>query len=221
MHLPTLRQGLSAVFDLFSHYACLGCAARTHDPSPLCASCLTCLEPAPSPPDDVRVAWAFDGPLVRAVHRAKFGGDPTVARRLGALLLPACEDLDGAVELVVSVPLGAKRLFLRGYNQSTELARAAAKTLGAPIAYDAIERIRETPTQTALDRAARRRNVENAFSARERRVGGRAVLLIDDVVTTGATLEACREALMRAGARSVTCAALAHATLRASLPADR
>lgn len=221
MTLSALWRALPDALDLFSHYDCLGCDDRCPDVRPFCDRCRAALDPALSPPPEVRVAWAFSGALVHAVHRAKFGGSPAVPARLGELLAAHTTDLHDAIDAVVPVPLGRWRLLRRGYNQAGELARAVARTLRCPIGWDAVERARETPTQTALSREARQHNVHGAFRAHPRAVRGARVLLLDDVVTTGATLAACREALLDAGASSVTCAALAHAALLASLPSDR
>jgi ComF family protein len=114
----------------------------------------------------------------------------------------------------VPVPLHPSRLAERGYNQSSLLARRVARHLGAPFAPLALARARDTPKQATLDREARLANVAGAFRVREpTRVYGRAVLLVDDVSTTGATLAACAQALQAAGASAVATAVLARAGL--------
>ena len=110
----------------------------------------------------------------------------------------------------VPVPLHPSRLAERGYNQAALLGSRLAGHLGAQSLPLALERICDTPRQTTLDRAARTRNVADAFRARPRsRVSGRQVLLIDDVRTTGATLAACARALREAGATRVSAAVVA------------
>jgi predicted amidophosphoribosyltransferase len=102
-----------------------------------------------------------------------------------------------------------RRRRARGFHPAGVLARAAARRLGAPLAFDALVAVRETASQTGLDRAARRRNVRDAFAPRPGFAAPPVVALVDDVATTGATLVACARALRRAGARRVVaiCAA--------------
>lgn len=112
------------------------------------------------------------------------------------------------VDVVVPVPLHAGRLAERGYNQAALLARPVARVIGAPLACRALVRVRATERQASLDREARLANVVDAFACRGD-VRGRRVLLVDDVTTTGATLNACRSALAVAGARDVVALVLA------------
>lgn len=114
-----------------------------------------------------------------------------------------------AVDLVVPVPLYYRREQERGFNQSVLLARAVAAASGLSVDERALARIRETVPQVALDVHERRVNVMGAFEAYPNRVEGRRVLLVDDVCTTGATMEACGQALTAARARTVWGFALA------------
>jgi ComF family protein len=111
----------------------------------------------------------------------------------------------------VSVPLARRRRIERGYDQAALLADALARAAGRPRARRALARVRETPPQVGRSRAERARNVAGAFAASARDVAGRDVVLVDDVVTTGATADAAAQALRRAGARSVVVVALARA----------
>lgn len=146
-----------------------------------------------------RAIGAYDGALRSIVHALKYGGRRSVARPLAALLAGAgAEVLEGA-DLVVPVPLHRSKRRRRGFNQAEDLARH----LGLPVAA-ALTRRRRTASQTGLPAAARRANVAGAFRlARRARVAGAVVVLIDDVSTTGATLEACAGALLEGGAREV------------------
>jgi len=117
-------------------------------------------------------------------------------------------------DCVVPVPLHAARLRRRGFNPATLLARQVARAAGAPIAHGALARTRDTPSQTGLGRAARRANVRGAFRAR--RLDGASVWLVDDVVTTGATLEECARVLRAAGARKVAALCAARTPLQAA-----
>jgi ComF family protein len=181
-----------------------GCARCGHPgPDALCGACLA------SPPefDAVRAGGLFGGPLADAVHALKYGGRPALARPLGTWLAARALLSRGAV--VVSVPLARGRRIERGYDQAALLADAVARAAGARRARAVLRRTRETPPQVGKTRAERARNVAGAFEA-SRPVSG-DVILVDDVVTTGATADAAAGALRRAGARSVVVVALARA----------
>ena len=115
-------------------------------------------------------------------------------------------------DVIVPVPLHYTRLASRGFNQSAWLADAVSRRTGVPVSVDALKRTRRTPTQGGLSAKARRRNMAGAFAPHPKRTGhvqGKRVLLVDDVLTTGATLSACTRALKRAGARHVDVLVLA------------
>jgi ComF family protein len=152
----------------------------------------------------------FEEPLRELVHLFKYAGVTALARPLGRLLRRALPR-DRRFDLIVPTPLHWRRRWTRGYNQAMLLARELAPTLGLkPV--NALRRTRATSTQTGLSRTARRANVAGAFTVWDASlVRGRRVLLVDDVMTTGATLRACAAALKRAGAQSVSIAVLARA----------
>jgi ComF family protein len=179
-----------------------------------CAPCASTVAPAPSQGAQGRAAFSYDGAVARAIVRLKYERRPDLARPLGDLLWRALEPgrdaLHGSV--VVPVPLHASRLATRGFNQSMLLAQRVARGLRAPLWPLALRRLRDTPHQAALDRQARVTNVASAFAVRRaQRIRGRRVLLIDDVRTTGATLEACELILRAAGALDVRWAVVAQA----------
>jgi ComF family protein len=173
----------------------------------LCAACLA----RPPSFSRARAILAYDEESRAAIlalkHADRLELVPDFARWLGRVGRPLLEDCD----MVLPVPLHASRLWLRRYNQSAELARRLAANWGK--AYDplALVRSRRTDSQGAMPSArARRRNVLSAFRAPfPERVKGRKVLLIDDVLTTGATAEACSRALRRAGAADIAVLTLA------------
>jgi ComF family protein len=171
----------------------------------LCAECRR----APPAFASATAPHQYGGQLAVALLRLKYARAGHLARPLGALLAPALRRLrdDRPGILVVAVPLHPRRLRQRGYNQSALL---AGEALGESPASGLLERVRPTAGQAGLDRAQRRRNLRGAFRA-DPRVGGREVLIIDDVLTTGATAGACAEALLAAGARAVHVLVLARA----------
>jgi ComF family protein len=154
----------------------------------------------------------YGGAVARTIARLKYERRPDLSRPLADLLWRATEPRAQflASHAVVPVPLHPSRLAERGYNQSALLARPLARRLGVPFWPLALARVRDTPGQASLDRAARLTNVRGAFKVRQREhVSGRDILLVDDVCTTGATLDACTAALRESGARSVACAVVA------------
>jgi ComF family protein len=149
----------------------------------------------------------FQGLLRRLLLRLKFNGHVTLARPLGLLLArhPDCAKL--SVDCVIPVPLHRSRLARRGYNQALELAKPLAAALHLPCESRLLERIRATAPQTGENLALRQRNTRGAFSASSH-VRGIRILLLDDIVTTGATMEAAANALLEAGAKGVSVAAV-------------
>ncbi len=156
------------------------------------------------PPYDRLIAgWSYQPPLDEVIRALKFGRLEYLGKHLAESLAPL---LDGALDadLVVPVPLHWRRRLARGYNQAEAIARPLAARLGLDLAR-ALRRRRATPPQTALERRRRVRNLRGAFAvARRHDPRGRRVLLVDDVFTTGATLEAAAACLKRAGAARVT-----------------
>ena len=187
------------------------------------AECGPCRDDAPGY-DGARSFGLYTGKLRQAVLRVKFGGDERLGVRLGEWLAPTWDALppggDFGSPLIVPVPLHPSRRRERGFNQSELLARGLVRELGrrsdgaAPqVAKSCLRRKRATPPQTGLSVAARRENLRGAFEVvKPGEVRGRAIVLVDDVMTTGATLSACARALRRAGAAQVMGLTLARAT---------
>jgi len=173
------------------------------------------------PPDFRRAAAAFvyGGPVARIVLRLKYGREAWLAPPLGRVLAAAAHAsglgaATAAGAVVVAVPLAPARLRSRGYNQAVLLGRAAARTLGLPLAADALARARDPGPQDHHGRRERRERVAGCFAVTTRGarvVEGRPVLLVDDVITTGATASECARVLLAAGAASVDVIAVARA----------
>ena len=164
--------------------------------------------------DAARAAGDYEGSLREILHAFKYEGRRALATPLAAMMRAAGADILVDADWVVPVPLHPWRRMRRGFNQADDLARR----LGVPTLH-ALWRVRATAPQTGLNAAARRRNLQHAFRvspflSRERRhrmVEGRVIVLVDDVRTTGATLEACAAALKGAGAREVRALTVARA----------
>jgi competence protein ComFC len=149
-------------------------------------------------------SWAaFDGPLRNAIHRIKYKQDIGLAENFVQYMVEGIEHQGWIFDMVIPVPLNKTRLKERGYNQSALLAWPIASFFRANYSTNALQRTRNTITQTSLDAESRRNNVNGAFFANPEIVQGKRLLLIDDLATTCATIEACTIALNNAGARSV------------------
>jgi len=210
---PLPRHLARAVLDAFFPPACVDCGRPG---SPFCMGCLAAF-PIPDlhpSQDDRLTAWGstavFGGAIRDALHALKYEGERRMAGPLGARIAAVWRAAGWPVQVVMPVPLSEGRVKERGYNQAALLAGAMAWRAGLPYA-DGLRRTRETHTQVGLGRAARQENVAGAFAADPSVVRGRAVLLIDDVLTTGATLRACAAALWSVGAKAVYALTVAEA----------
>lgn len=166
------------------------------------ALCLAC-HGQKTPLTEVRIVCAFAGASRDAVHALKYKGMFSVAQPVAALMARHYPNWSSPNELVVPIPLHPERVRERGYNQSALLARHLCGHIDLPCDEEALWRTRHTRPQVGLDRTERRQNVLGAFAADRVRVAGKLVLLVDDVCTSGATLEAAGAALLEAGASAV------------------
>lgn len=182
------------------------------DDEPICGACLR-KRPA------YRAAWApfvYEGAAAEAIKQLKYEKKTSLAPLLANLMAPLAERKVRDLErpLVMPVPLHPRRLRERGYNQSLLLARALADIVKLDLDYLSLRRIRHTSPQMALGMDKRHTNVRGAFKVKDdSKWAGRDILLIDDVATTGTTLNECALALMEAGAKAVACLTFAKAAL--------
>jgi ComF family protein len=226
-----MRRWIALGLDVLLPRACATCdrALRTGEPSSLCAacraaivvpamttcarcggpaprSCPSCPQRSPAFTSARSLGWYRPGDprdvLARAVQRLKYRGDPGLAVPLAELLAAHYPFSDTA--LVVPVPLHLSRLRARGYNQALLLARGLARRRGLASSSRLLVRTRATAEHTTLGAEARRANVRDAFGLRPgASLGHTTVVLVDDVLTTGATADACARVLYGAGARQV------------------
>jgi len=163
--------------------------------------------------DRAAVAGPYEGTLRRAIHLLKYDRMTPLARPLGERLALAAQDFS-AFDAIVPAPLHWGRRWDRGFNQAELLAREVSRRTRIPVDRRLL-RTRSTPPQAGLSAAERRRNVQGAFQAAgdKAAIRGKKLIVVDDVMTTGATLEACARALKRAGAAQVAVLTLARADL--------
>jgi ComF family protein len=219
------------LLDLAFPARCPGCG---REGPPICSSCASALDarlelpagvpiglPSSVPPPLLQLEWcaSFSGPVRRALHELKYGGETRLAAPLGEAIARRWARASAGGDVLVPVPVHVERARRRGYDQAELIARVAARVLGLPSA-PILERVRSTIAQFDLDRATRATNVQGAFQLRPppaalasqgpvalrstTSLAGRWIVLVDDVVTTGATLSACAESLLAAGAIGVS-----------------
>jgi ComF family protein len=228
-----LRQAADSVLTVVLAPACAACGALLDSPThgPVCNACWSSILPLTAPlcdrcgdplptwrsisiplalcprcrrgsrrVDRARAIGQYDGALRAIIHALKYEGRRSLARRIAPMLCLRGADVLNGADCVVPVPLHPSRRRARGFNQAADLAR----DLGKPVRH-ALRRSRATPPQTGLPAAQRHRNVRQAFVITRTGLGlaGATVVVIDDVSTTGATLEACARALKDAGVKEV------------------
>lgn len=207
------RACVRAVVDSIAPDYCAACDAPIEVGPIFCSRCGACpAAPAVTGVVPATVGGSYVPPLSTAIRRFKFSHRADLARPLALLLPWPFSDGDGvtAQRVVVPVPLHYTRLVERGFNPAGLLGHALARRVGAAFSPELLQRLRATAQQSRLPARERHANVAAAFRA-PKSAAGRQVVLIDDVVTTGSTLEACRQALYAAGVEHVTVLALAAA----------
>jgi ComF family protein len=219
-----VRSAATRALDLAFPASCAGCG---REGEPICQGCRPTLDarldlppgtplglPADLPASIVQVEWCapFSGVVREALHGLKYGGERRLARPLGAAIARRWAVAGVGGDVVVPVPVHRDREAERGYDQAVLLAESAARELALPMSRS-LERRRATTAQFHLDRADRAANVAGAFrlrpAAHPDRLAGAWIVLVDDVLTTGATLSACAEALLAADVLAVSAVTVA------------
>lgn len=195
------------------HESMTGLGSRRNFP------CADCREKPLKAVHRIHGATLYEDSIAEAIKLLKFHDKQRLARPLGALIVDhALAHLDtGAYDLLIPVPLHRVRLRERGYNQSALLADEAVGAFPRAAVWHGLKRIRPTRTQSKLAGKRRRENVKGAFAVSGDEVAGKRVLLIDDVVTSGGTVEECAKALLRAGVTQVEVLAVALAVRHRAL----
>ena len=190
---PACARGLP-----WNRSACLRCGLPLPLPADACGHC----QRRPPPLTETRAVFRYEPPLDRLLPRLKFHNDLAAGRLCGELMASALADA-GRPDALIPLPLHASRLRERGFDQALELARPLAGALHQPLRDDALLRVRGTAPQSRLDAPARRRNLRRAFAVRPDVALPTHVVLVDDVMTTGATLHAAARVLHKAGVQRV------------------
>ena len=197
----------------FAHRWCPECQSQVDRiPANVCPICgipgswpNICPECTKNPPayTALRSYSNYSGPVRRAIIRLKYSKDIGLGEALANQLAGTLKTLNWPIDMVTCVPLSRGRLRQRGYNQSAMIARPIAMAISQPFLPVLLRKTREAPTQVGLSANDRRKNVDGAFEAGGATLTAKQVLVIDDVTTTGSTMNACARALLDAGAASV------------------
>ena len=199
----------------FNQTACAVCALPLPPNTVEGAVCGRCQKKAPLF-DEAFSVFSYEQPVIWLIQQLKFNEKLAHARLLGELLSASncIEQIQADEDIcILPVPLFKKRLRQRGFNQSIELARALSKKTGWPMELHCVQRVRETSAQTGLDAKARRKNIRGAFEVVESFLQ-KHVVIVDDVVTTGSTVNELSRVLKKSGVKRITVLSLARAPMR-------
>ena len=223
---------LNSIIDLFFPKTCPGCGRVISSDNFLCKDCskeLTFIRPPLCPicgiplefgeshicgkclikPPFFKAARScalYQGPLSKSISLFKYEGVTALARPLSLIMIRALSPFieKANVDLILPVPLHIKRLRQRGFNQALLLARQLGKGLGIPVNGSILKKVKETPPQVGLSQKKRLKNVKGSFKVfSKKEIEDKNILLVDDVFTTGTTVNECSKVLVRAGARGV------------------
>ena len=215
--------GLQQLNALLFPPQCIGCSKVDYD---LCPQCRAMIQPYTAPVsldfiDGFCCVGIHTDMLRKSIHDLKYNNQPQLGNILGNLLFQEVITQNWSIDIIIPVPLHSTRFLKRGYNQAKELLTAVHPSMESAVLINVLQRVRETPSQVGKSATERAHNVRDAFAVRQPHVSeihNKNILIIDDVCTTGATLSACAEALLRAGASKIYAATVSRA---ANVHADR
>ncbi len=208
--------------DVLGYRWCKDCESQVKKISP--PFCLKCGSPEKSSNfakdhcidllqsiDFIRSYAIYEPPLSSAIKKLKYQNDIGIAQVLAFYLVELYNDLNLNIDYVIPVPLGKNRIKERGYNQASLIAKPFSLAIGRPMKTQALFRNKETKSQVGLSREERSENVSGAFTVDNSNLLGKNIILIDDVTTTGSTLEACARELKNKGAKNIVGLTIARA----------
>jgi|FLOH01.1.fsa_nt_gi ComF family protein len=223
MHFLVQRM-TNAFLDLIFPDFCLLCDGKLpYDETDFCLSCASMLPLRPdinmtlSTPDEIFLdnSWSFfdfDKNIQSLIHRLKYSQRERLGVRLSQLGLDSLKDIikNNPIDMILPIPLHSRKFRERGYNQVDKMGKFLAQELGAKFSPKLVKRQKDTSTQTKLNREERKNNMKSAFRVPNvRRIKDASILLVDDVLTTGATANACARILKNEGAKKVSLLTLA------------
>ncbi len=191
---------------------CVRCALPLADVRAKEILCGRCIQKSPKY-DYAHSLFRYEEEIIRLVHQLKFSAKISFARSIGELLLDLADKLDEKPDCILPVPLHSSRIRQRGFNQSIEISRVLAKAMNLPIEYSVIKRHRSTVAQTGLNAKQRQKNIRGAFSVIEK-INHQHILIIDDVMTTGATVNELASLLKKNGVYRVGVLCIARAPVK-------
>ncbi len=202
-----------AFFDFLFPEACIGCKAKN---VVLCEKCLMSFPPPPATAENIFAATCYKNEVVKkSIWLLKYRGVKKLAEPLAELLFQRTKNIlpidNPAETLIIPIPLSPGRMKARGYNQTELIGLSLSDKMSIKISADVLYKIKETPSQVEIkDRNKRLKNILGAFEVKNPEiVENKTVILIDDITTTGATLNEAREVLQKAGAKKIICLVVA------------
>lgn len=175
----------------------------------LCGECLQ-LKPTV---DYTHSVFYYESPIDHLIGKMKYEGDLSCAAVLGDLLLESVSNIDQIPDVLIPVPLHNKRLVKRGFNQSIEISRAISKQLDVPLKIQCVQRTKPTQAQQSLNLKQRKQNIKGCFEV-QKTLNYKHVVLIDDVITTGSTVNELARVLKKSGVEKVSVWSIARAVLK-------
>jgi competence protein ComFC len=193
-----------------SENICKVCGLPVKKPSTLCQDCAVQL-----PAYNQMRSWVvYQDSIREAIHDLKYRQNIGLGFFFSKPLLTMLYESDWQIDLVIPIPISRSHFKQRGYNQSALISRPLARMAGIPHSNNSVARVKETATQTTLNAKERFKNMDDAFLGNPDKLKGRSVLVVDDVITTGATMQNCSKAIKKAGAEKVYCLSVARAVLQ-------